>query len=174
VNSIASHLPWASVVLAPFYALSAKQRLTKQDITDLKPYWVSLKRLLTDVKSLYEPRPGDPLTLRVDAAEAGVGAVLLYDPTGEDKDTHIVAMWCKAFDGQQGRRHPGFREAWGLLRAVKHFYPYLDGCANLWIKTDATTALSLFNHKDTCQADELGGFRAELSAMGVHSDMMHH
>ncbi|KAJ1969812.1 hypothetical protein H4R34_006128, partial [Dimargaris verticillata] len=74
----------------------------------------------------------------------------------------------------QGRRHPGFREAWGLLRAVRHFYPYLDGCCNLAIEVDATTALGIFNHKSTCQADELSGIRAELAAMGVHADMIHH
>ncbi|KAJ1904082.1 hypothetical protein IWQ60_012497, partial [Tieghemiomyces parasiticus] len=134
VNSIAGYLPWASILLAPFHALTSKTCLSKADIDDLLPYWDSLTTALCDVKNLYEPRPGEPLTLRVNAAEAGVGAVLLAHPSGSEDDVAVVAYWFKAFAGAQGRRHPGFREAWGLLGATRHFYSYLDGAVNLRIE----------------------------------------
>ncbi|RKP33757.1 hypothetical protein BJ085DRAFT_28729 [Dimargaris cristalligena] len=172
VNAISAHLPWAAALLAPFYALTGLRRLNNTHLVDLKPHWDDLKEALLDTKHLYEPRLGEPLTLWVDAAEAGVGAVLLAHP--KDQGDRVVAYFSKAFDGQQGQRHPGFREAWGLVRAARHFYTYLDGTINLRIEVDATTALGIFNHKDTCQADELAGFRAELAKLGIHSNMIYH
>ena len=85
-----------------------------------------------------------------------------------------VAYYSKAFDGAQGSRHPGWREAYGLVAAVNHFYPYLDGCANLIIETDATTALGLFTHKTKNCRDDLSRFRAELSSLGLQQHMVVH
>ena len=55
---------------------------------------------------------------------------------------------------------------------MEHFYPYLDGCVNLVIEVDATTALGLFGHKDKCAADELANLRQQLCALGVHQCML--
>ncbi|KAJ1966892.1 hypothetical protein H4R34_006454, partial [Dimargaris verticillata] len=71
INAIAAHLPWAAVALAPFHALTGKKRLSKADLAELSPYWDELKHSLMDVRHLYEPHPGEPLTLQVDASEAG-------------------------------------------------------------------------------------------------------
>ncbi|KAJ1927980.1 hypothetical protein IWQ60_002486, partial [Tieghemiomyces parasiticus] len=99
VNSIAGHLPWASVT---------KTRLSKADIDNLRPYWDSLTTALCDVKNLYEPQPEEPLTLRVDAAEAvekhiwrptgfrdawNVSALARVNPDDSDSDAGGLDTW---------------------------------------------------------------------------------
>ncbi|KAJ2495621.1 hypothetical protein GGH96_006326 [Coemansia sp. RSA 1972] len=63
-------------LLAPFYAATNKDRLTKADNAELRQPWADLKQALLNIESLYIPPPGAPLVLRTDAARAGVGAEL--------------------------------------------------------------------------------------------------
>ncbi|KAJ2825379.1 hypothetical protein GGI24_003178, partial [Coemansia furcata] len=120
------------------------------------------------------PAPGEQLTLQVDLAGVGIGAVLLAHLMGAYEDARPVAFFSKGFTSAQGKRHAGFRKAWGLVHAVEHFYMYLDGCVNLSIKVDATTALGLFGHKDTCPLDKLANLCQQLTALGMHQRMMRH
>ena len=112
--------------------------------------------------------------LRVDAAIAGVGAVLLVQLSEDPEDLAPVAYFSSIYDGAQGAQLPDWREAFGLLSAVRHFYVYLDGCKNLIIETDATAALGLFTHPTKYAGDNLMRFRAELASLGVHQkDIVH-
>ncbi|KAI8320853.1 hypothetical protein GQ54DRAFT_325603 [Martensiomyces pterosporus] len=85
-----------------------------------------------------------------------------------------VAYYSKALDGMQGRKHATWREAYAVQEAVKRFYPYLDGCANLRIETDASTVVSLFAHKVENDADPLTHFRLALNEHGVKKHMSVH
>ncbi|KAJ2809220.1 hypothetical protein H4R20_000284 [Coemansia guatemalensis] len=155
-------------------AVKAKQRLSKAELESLEPHWRDLKVCLMDIKHLYIPPRGTPLTLHVDAASAGIGAVLLAHRSEATDDVMPVAYFSKAFDGMQGHRHATWREAKGLLEEVNHFYLYLDGCINLQVESDASTVILLFAHKTQHDSDDLSQFRAELSALGVTKDLLVH
>ena len=78
INAISEHLPWSQSILLPFYEMiGKKKRLSKAGKESLHQNWDALLQALTDVKHLVVPESGAPLTLRVDAAESGIGAVLL-------------------------------------------------------------------------------------------------
>ncbi|PIA12518.1 hypothetical protein COEREDRAFT_12671 [Coemansia reversa NRRL 1564] len=145
INAISAHLPWVQAALLPFYAKTGKKRLTKEDRAELRPKWDDLIACLQDTHSLYIPPPGAPLTLRVDAAAAGIGAVLLAH--------HIPDTANDDF---------------------KHFYAYLDGCVNLRIESDASNVIGLYSHKTNNDGDELSRFRAELTSLGVTREMLVH
>ncbi|PIA12888.1 hypothetical protein COEREDRAFT_12021 [Coemansia reversa NRRL 1564] len=138
-----------------------------------------------ETRSLYIPPLGAPLTLCVDAAAVGIGAVSLahHVQDSADDETEIttmeekllpVAYFSKVFDGSQGYRHSTWRKAKAVVEAVKHFYAYLDGCVNLHIKSDASNVIGLYSHITGNDSDELSRFRAELTSLGVMREMLVH
>ncbi|KAJ2506309.1 hypothetical protein GGI11_006707, partial [Coemansia sp. RSA 2049] len=129
INAISDHIPWVQAALLPFYLNVGQKRLTKADIEELTPKWKDLQEALLDTRSLYIPPHGAPLTIRVDAAGAGIGAVLLAHevPLNADVEAVIapeeeklrpVAFFSKVFDGVQGYRHSTWREAKAVVEAV--------------------------------------------------------
>ncbi|KAJ2495598.1 hypothetical protein GGH96_006334, partial [Coemansia sp. RSA 1972] len=161
-------------LLAPFYAATNKDRLTKADNAELRQPWADLKQALLNVESLYIPPPGAPLVLRTDTARAGVGAVLLVQTSEDPEDLAPVSYFSCIFGGQQGAKHSTWREVCVVYKAVKYFYPYLDGCVNLRIETDCGTVVSLFAHKTNNDADQLAQFKIALTSMGVKKHMLVH
>ncbi|PIA14075.1 DNA/RNA polymerase [Coemansia reversa NRRL 1564] len=174
VNAITEHIEWSQALLVPFYEATSKPRLTKVDIDALCEPWAALKQALLDVKSLYVPPPGVPLVLRTDAAGAGVGAVLLAQRSEDPNDLAPVCYFSCAFGGKQGRKHSTWHKACAVYEAVKFFYPYLDGCINLWIETDCGTVVSLFSHKALNDADPLAQFKLGLTELGIKKQMIVH
>jgi len=100
ISSISTHLPWTQPLLVPFYEmLDGRKRLTKKDKEKLVPHWETIKKALMTVQYLYIPPPNTSLTLRVDAAQSGIGAVLLAQLSNIDNDVKPVAFFSKTFDG---------------------------------------------------------------------------
>ncbi|KAJ2332443.1 hypothetical protein GGI00_002786 [Coemansia sp. RSA 2681] len=153
LNSTSRHMPWVQAALLPFYQKTAKVRRTAGD----EP----VQQCLLSVKHLYVPPTGVPLTLRVDAASAGVGAGLLAQKSKDHED-----------NAPQGHRHSTWRKAKVVIEAVQYFYPLLDGCNNLEIESDASAVIGLFSHKTQDDANDLSRFRAELTSLGVSKDML--
>ncbi|KAJ2474827.1 hypothetical protein IWW56_005699 [Coemansia sp. RSA 2131] len=58
-----------------------------------------------------------------------------------------------------------------MYEAVKHFYPYLDGCANLRIETDCSTIMSMFVYKPEMDADQIVQFWLGLTKLGSDNIM---
>ncbi|KAJ2806294.1 hypothetical protein H4R20_001741 [Coemansia guatemalensis] len=126
---------------------AAEECLSKAELESLELHWCNLKACLMDVKHLYILPLDAPLTLHVNAASAGIGAVLLVHHSEAKDDVMPVAYFSKAFDRMQGHRHATWHEAKGLVKAMNHFYLYLDGCVNLQVKGNASMVISLFAHK---------------------------
>ncbi|KAJ2840480.1 hypothetical protein FBU31_000378 [Coemansia sp. 'formosensis'] len=55
INSISRHLPWVQVALLPFYQLTGRSRLTKDDLAELEPHWQTLRNFILNVEHLYIP-----------------------------------------------------------------------------------------------------------------------
>ncbi|KAJ2808239.1 hypothetical protein H4R20_000955 [Coemansia guatemalensis] len=151
-----------------------KARLSKADCEALCEPWKALKKVLLNVASLYIPPPGAPLVLCTDAAGARVGTVLLAQRSDDPEDLAPVCYFSCAFGSKQGHKHLTWCEAFVVFEAVKYFYPYLDGCANLCIKTDCCTVVSLFLHKTTSDTDQLAQFKLGLMAYRVKKYMIVH
>ncbi|KAJ2758913.1 hypothetical protein IWQ57_006694, partial [Coemansia nantahalensis] len=132
ISAIGAHLPWAQAALRPFnQAISdcsaedaagdsgggtrRKVRLSKAQIQALEPHWRTLKEALMDVRHLHVPAPGAPLTLRVDAASSGIGAVLLAQRSKDVEDVAPVAFYC-----QTNIRPRKLRKARARQRQVAH------------------------------------------------------
>ncbi|KAJ1717980.1 hypothetical protein LPJ61_006983, partial [Coemansia biformis] len=104
----------------------------------------------------------------------GVGAVLLAQCSEDPEDLAPVAYFSRTFGGQQGSKPSVWREACAAYEATKHFYPYLDGCANFQLETDCAVVVSLHTHKTTNDGDALAHFKLGLAELGVKKHMIVH
>ncbi|KAI8868916.1 DNA/RNA polymerase, partial [Ramicandelaber brevisporus] len=137
--------------------------------------WMAVREVLMDIKNLYIPKAEDTLVLRVDAAGAGVGGVLLAQANAEDdQDVRVVAYYSKAFDGQQGSRPSWWLEAYGAKEAVAALYHIIAGRPNVFIETDSSTVLSIHNSDRDPNTHDLPRFAAELSSLGIQAGNMRH
>ncbi|KAJ1719323.1 hypothetical protein LPJ61_006330, partial [Coemansia biformis] len=59
-------------------------------------------------------------------------------------------------------------------KAVKYFYPYLDGCANFQLKTNCTVIVSLHTYKTTNDGDALAHFKLGLAELSMKKHMIVH
>ncbi|KAJ2561081.1 hypothetical protein GGH12_004279 [Coemansia sp. RSA 1822] len=100
INAIAEHIPGLQFLLTLFYAATSKERLTKADNAELWQLWADLKEVLLNVESLYIPPPGSYLVLQIDAAWAGVGAVLLAQKSEDPEDLTLMDYFLHVFSGQ--------------------------------------------------------------------------
>ncbi|KAJ1732123.1 hypothetical protein LPJ61_002200 [Coemansia biformis] len=149
INSISEHILWSQALLAPFYEATGKVRLTKADQDALHKLWVALQQVLLNIRDLY---------------------------CSEDPDNLApVAYFSHTFSSQQGTKPSIWHEACAAYEAVKHFYPYLDGCANFQLETDCAIVVSLHTHKTTNDGDALAHFKLGLAELRVKKHMiMHH
>ncbi|KAI8871233.1 hypothetical protein GQ42DRAFT_121109, partial [Ramicandelaber brevisporus] len=160
-------------VLGHSWSSKRSLKLPDRRVADLMS--IEPPNTLAKVRILYIPHPEDPLILRVDAAGAGVGAILLAQPNpDDDQDVRPVAYYSKAFDGQQGTRPSWWLESFGAKEAVAALYHIIGGRANIYIETDSSTVLSMHNSDRDPNTHDLPRFAAELSSLGIQAVNMRH
>ncbi|CAB0009988.1 unnamed protein product, partial [Nesidiocoris tenuis] len=137
-------------------------RLTKKDV----PFrWTSqeqlafetLKNSLSNPPLLKYPDFSQDFNLATDASAYAVGAILSQGPIGQDLP---IAFASKTLSSAQSRWSVIERETFGIIFAVKHFFPYIFG-RHVKIYTDHRPLTWLFNHKD--QNSKLFRWSLELS-----------
>ena len=104
----------------------------------------ALRRALTEAPVLTLPDMRRPFILDTDASEGGVGAVLSQpSETGE----RVVAYYSEALNRGERNYCVTRKELLAVVRAVKHFKPYLYG-KDFLLRTDHASLRWLLNFKD--------------------------
>lgn len=88
-----------------------------------------LKTKLTSAPVLAIPDETKPYNLICDASGFATGAALT-------QEQGLISYFSYKMKPAETRYHPGEQELLGVIRALEHYRPYLEGCAGLTITTD--------------------------------------
>ena len=102
-----------------------------------------LKRALTTAPILCYPTQEDRFVLDTDASGYGVGAVLAQVQKGEER---VIAYYSQVLSRPERQYCTTRRELLAVVKAVKHFHPYLYG-RNFTLRTDHAALQWLFSFR---------------------------
>ena len=106
---------------------------------DCKRAFIELKTALVSAPILGYPIPGLPYILDTDASNWGAGAVLSQIQGGQER---VVAYFSKSFSAAEKNYCTTRKELAAVMKAVKHFRPYLYG-RTFRLRTDHASLLWL-------------------------------
>ena len=131
-------IPELSSIAHPLNQLLGKN--VKFDWTDdCKRAFIELKTALVSAPILGYPIPGLPYILDTDASNWGAGAVLSQIQDGQER---VVAYFSKSFCAAERNYCTTRKELAAVMKAVKHFRPYLYG-RTFRLRTDHASLLWL-------------------------------
>lgn len=126
----------------------------------------SIKRILTTKPVLVSPDFNEKFYIAVDASHYAIGGCASQL---RDSWEHPVEFWSVSLTPEQRRWSPTKREAYALLRALRHWSPYLRGDIRHVVYTDHRPLLGLF--KSYKSQDVLHRWAVEISTYPV--DIIH-
>ena len=101
------------------------------------------KQLLTVTPILGYPTADDPFVVDTDASLVGVGAVLSQIQDGKEK---VISYFSHRLSKAESNYCVMRRELLAVIKALRNFYPYLDG-KPFTLRTDHATLRWLLNFK---------------------------
>ena len=104
-----------------------------------------LKQALKSEPVLIFPRVGETFVVEVDGSDLAAGGVL--SQFGDDKELHPVSYFSNALKPAQRSWAPYTIEAFAILLATRHWYPYLAG-TKFVINSDHNPLVHLREQKD--------------------------
>lgn len=132
-----------SDIAGPLHQLSEKNRRFDWS-TDCQRAFEHLKALLTQAPVLMQPRWDSPFILDTDASLHALGAVLSQKA---DQGERVIEYYSKTFSRAERNYCVTRRELLALVRAVKHFQPYLIG-RRFQLRTDHASLRWLTSFKE--------------------------
>ena len=91
---------------------------------EVEQAFLKLKHALTEAPVLGYPNPDDPFILDTDASSYGTGAVLSQLRDGQE---HVIAYYSQVLNRPERQYCTTRRELLAVVKAVKHFHPYVYG-----------------------------------------------
>lgn len=127
-NYFRKFIPNFSRIAAPLYHLTKKSvPFSKGEEAQL--CFRALKQLLTSPPLLAYPDPSQPYELISDASITGCGAVLI-------QNGRPVAYFSSKYSSTERNYTTGEQEMLGIIKALKEWRCYLEGCQGLTLVTD--------------------------------------
>lgn len=139
-NFFRKFIPNLSRVAAPLYRLTKKGCPFEVGEKERQAF-NSVKQLLTSPPILAYPNPDKPYELISDASISGCGALLV-------QEGRPVAYYSAMFSSAERNYTTGEQEMLGLIKALKEWRCYLEGCSALTLITDHNP-LTFFSKKPT-------------------------
>ena len=127
-NYFRKFIPDYSRIASPLYELT-KKGVQFQKGEEAEQSFEAVKQLLTSPPLLAYPNPDLPYELISDASVAGCGAVLV-------QEGRPVAYYSAKFSSAERNYSTGEQELLGLIKALKEWRCYLEGCDGLTLVTD--------------------------------------
>jgi hypothetical protein len=127
-NYFRKFIPDFSRVAAPLYHLT-KKTTSFQKGEETQQSFEAIKSLLANPPLLAYPNPDLPYELISDASVTGCGAVLV-------QEGRPIAYFSSKFSSAERNYTTGEQELLGLIKALKEWRCYLEGCAGLTLVTD--------------------------------------
>jgi hypothetical protein len=127
-NYFRKFIPNFSRVAAPLYDLTKQKAHFSQGRGALQSF-EAIKQLLASPPVLAYPNPEIPYELISDASVTGCGAVLV-------QDGKPVAYFSSKFSDAERNYTTGEQELLGIIKALKEWRCYLEGCVGLTLVTD--------------------------------------
>ena len=112
----------------PLYHLT-KKTVKFQDTPELRESFNVIRTSLVNPPVLAYANPDLPYELISDASEKGCGAILI-------QANRVVAYYSAKFIQAEGNYGTGEQELLGIIKALKEWRCYLEGCKELTIITD--------------------------------------
>ena len=127
-NYFRKFIPDYARIASPLYELTKKQ-VPFQEGEETRQAFEQVKKLLIEPPLLAYPNPDLPYELISDASVTGCGAVLT-------QEGRPIAYYSSKFSGAERNYTTGEQELLGLIKALKEWRCYLEGCAGLTLVTD--------------------------------------
>jgi transposase InsO family protein len=133
VNFYRPFIERLSIIAKPLFDLTVKGRRFKWEDEHQKAF-MEIKKVLTKDIILMFPKPDQPFILHFDASEVGTGAVLQqYDDHGLLRP---IEFFSKKWNKAEYNYSVPDKELYGLVLALKHWYPILFGADSIMVYTD--------------------------------------
>ena len=133
-----------SEICAPLHRLTSDNVTFKWD-EKCENAFNQLKSALKSEPVLVFPRVGEQFIIEVDGSDHAAGGVL--SQYGDDKELHPVSYFSNALKPPQRNWAPYTIEAFVILLATRHWYPYLAGTKFI-INSDHNPLVHLRTQKD--------------------------
>ena len=127
-NYFRKFIPNFSRIAAPLYDLTKRSKEFSRG-REAQVSFDAIKKLLVSPPLLAYPNPGLPYELISDASITGCGAVLV-------QEGRPVAYYSSKFSGAERNYATGEQELLGIIKALKEWRCYLEGCEGLTLVTD--------------------------------------
>ena len=116
-------IPNCSHIMNPLYQLESSKEFVWNEVHNQS--FNKIKEALTNCVKLAFVEPNTKLTLRTDASDAAVGAVL--EQTNNNNKTQPIGFFSKKFKSSEQHLAPFDKELSAIFYAIKHFEYLLEG-----------------------------------------------
>jgi len=127
-NYFRKHIPNFSRLSAPLYALTKKSSIFLKGEESLLAF-AAIKKLLIEPPVLAYPNPDLPYEIISDASITGCGAILV-------QEGRPVAYFSSRYSSAERNYTTGEQELLGIIKALKEWRCYVEGCQGLTLVTD--------------------------------------